>query len=327
MRNNKTTRPIFHLLSSLLITTIFLSLVSCTKAPEKHYLIGTINPNTKLIPALDNFKKEMIKHRYIEGKNVTYIDSAGGKDTSSALRDFQEKKVDLVLTMTTPPMKMALETLIESGIPIVGSSFDPVRGGVVKNLVYKKENITGIKTGGSVQKALEWLLLIVPDIKQVFVPIKFDTPAAMLSLSDLKEAALKLDVELLVSEVETLEDLQKSLSSIPEEIDAVFVLHSIFLVSNLDTVLATCTKRKLPSVAAGGLYRQGITISYGHNFSDTGIRLSRLAHKVLQGTPAFSLPFGTADFSLGINLQTAKSIDLDIPFYYLSQADTIDIKH
>jgi len=326
MFTNQTTQKTFYLSAALIIISIFFSLISCTKEPDKKYLIGTINPNTKLAPVLDNFKKGMIEHGYIEGENTTYIDSAGGKDIDSALRDFQQRKVDLVLAIATPPIKKALEALRKSGIPVVGSSFDPVRGGVVKSLIYKKENITGIKIGGSVQKTLEWLLLIAPNIKQVFVPIKFDTSAAELSLSDLKEIAEKLEVELLVSEVETLQDLQKSLSSMPEDIDAVFIPHSIFVISNIDTVLETCAKRKLPSASGGGLYRHGVSISYGHNFSRAGGQLSLLAHKVLQGTPAFSLPFETANFQLGINLDTAKQIGLDIPYYYLSQADTIDIK-
>ena len=319
---NITDKSCFLLSVSLLIC-IFLSIISCAKEPEKKYLIGTINPNPKLAATLAKFKKAMTEHGYIEGENVTYIDSAGGKGIDSALKDFQEKKVDLVLTITTPAMKKSVEALRESGIPVVGLSYDPVSGGVVKSLIYKKENVTGIKVGGSVPKALEWLLLIVPDIRHIFVPVKLDTPAADLSLNDLKGVALKLDVELQISEIETTEDLKISLSSMPEDIDAVFVPHSILVVSNLDTIIKTCIKRRIPSVSGSGLYQQGIAISYGENYNRTGKELSKIVHKVLQGTPAFSQPFETAEFHLGINLHTLKSIGLDIP-YYVKQAYTID---
>jgi putative ABC transport system substrate-binding protein len=217
-------------------------------------------------------------------------------------------------------MKKAQNAVRGTNIPIVGTSYDPVRGGIVDSLVYKKENITGIKLGESVPKALELLLMIAPDTKRVFVPVKFDTGAAQMSLADLKDAAAKLYVDLLISNVEGPDDLQAALSSIPKDTDAIFILHSLLIVSNLDTVLKTALKRKLPTVSGSGLYKNGVTFSYGQDHRRTGKQAAELAHKVLRGHPAGSLPFKTADFFLGINLDNAKKIGFNIPEHILQQA-------
>ncbi len=50
---------------------------------------------------------------------------------------------------------------------------------------------------------------------------------------------------------------------------------------------------------------------------------SHIADQVLKGADPGELPVETAEFYLGINLQTAKAIGLDIPSYVLQQAEII----
>ena len=58
-----------------------------------------------------------------------------------------------------------------TGIPVVFAPvFDPVKSGIVKSLVKPGGNLIGIKAGGHSAKALYWLLKVVPDIKNIFVP-------------------------------------------------------------------------------------------------------------------------------------------------------------
>lgn len=194
----------------------------------------------------------------------------------------------------------------------------------MESKVYKKENTTGIKVGEGVKKALEWLLLIAPHTKRVFVPVKFDTRAAQSSLDDLKDASAKLHVDLLVTVVEGPDDLKASWSSIPKDIDAVFILHSLLIVSNPEAILETAAKGRLPTASGSGLYKHGVTISYGQDHGRTGQQASKIAHKVLQGYSAASLPFETADMFPGINLNNARTIGLEIPEHILKQAEIVE---
>lgn len=314
---------IYPLSAALLLIFISLTNLSCTKEPEEKKLIGIINLNPELSTMVDGFKEGMTEHGYVEGKSVTYRQMNSDEDIDSCLRELKNKKADLILSITTPATKKAVEACRGNGIPIVAICFDPVRGGIVESLVYKEDNITGIKIGDSVKKALEWLMLIAPDTRRVFVPVRYDTSAARLSLFDLKDAAEKFKVNLLISEVETPQDLKEALESIPEDIDAVFVLHSLLIVSNLDTVLEAAIARKLPTVSGSGLYKNGVTISYGQEHWRSGKDASKLAHKVLQGYSAAGLPFETAVFILGINLDNADKIGLNVPEHILKQAEII----
>lgn len=318
-------RIIFFFCISLSIL-FSLSLISCIseRAEDKKYVIGIINPNPRLMAVVAGFKTGMTGYGYVEAENMTYINISDSKKIDQALEDFKEKKVDLVLTFTTPATRKAKNSLKGTSIPVVfGTSFDPVSGGIVKSLTNKEENITGIKVGGNMQNALQWLMAISKGAKRVFVPVKFDTKAATLSLNELKEAAVKLDIDFVITELQTLQDLEHALSSMPEDIGSIFIVPSIFVVSNLNTVLDAAAKRKLPTGAGSGQYKNGVIITYGQNHKRSGEQAGRLAHKILQGTPASSLPVETADFFLGINLKTAQAIGLNIPYDIVDHADFI----
>lgn len=326
MKNkNSLTSKFFFLLTILILILISLSALSCTEErPLKKYTVGIINPNSNLDPLVTGFKEGMTAYGYVEGENIEYIDVNNAADIDSAFKNFKNINTDLVLTVTTPPTKKAVNALKGTGIPVVfGTSFDPVRGGIVRSLTNQEGNVTGIKVGGNMSKVLEWLLAVSPDIKRVFVPVKFDTSAAKLSLEDLGKAADKLNIDLVISEVETLADLQNALTSMPEDINAVIIVHSIFVVTQFDTILTEAMKRNIPTGSGPRLSARGAIISYGQRQIHSGKRISRLVHKVLQGAPASSIPVELADFFLGINLKTAREIGIEVPRDILDQADFI----
>ena len=304
---------------------IALSALSCTEERSvKKYTVGIINPNSNLDPLVTGFKEGMIAYGYIEGENIEYIDVNSAADIDSALKTFKNINADLVMTVTTPPTKKAVNALKGTGIPVVfGTSFDPVRGGIVRSLTNQEGNVTGIKVGGNMPKVLEWLLAVSPDIKRIFVPVRFDTSAAKLSLEDLEKTADKLNIDLVISAVETHDDLQKALTSMPEDIDAVVIVHSIFIVTHFDTILVEAMKRNISTGSGPRLSARGATISYGQIQIHSGKRISRLVHKVLQGTPASSIPVELADFFLGVNLKTAREIGIEVQRDILDHADFI----
>ncbi|SPQ00916.1 conserved hypothetical protein [Candidatus Sulfobium mesophilum] len=307
---------------ALLLIFISLSILSCRRQPvEKKYVIGVINLNPTMSSMVEGFKDGLAEKGCVEGKNVTYMQLKDLEDIDRVLRDLKVRKADLILAVTTPAMEKAQNAVRGTGIPIVGISFDPVRGGIVDSMAYKKENTTGIRVGGGVKKALEWLLLIAPHTKRVFVPVKFDTSAAESRLADLKDIATILNIDLLISNIEGRDDLRTALSSIPKDIDAEFIPHSLLIVSNLDAILETAVKRRLPTASGSGLYKYGVTVSCGQDHGHTGKQAAELANKVLKGRPAASLPFEAADLFLGINLDNAKKIGLDIPEHFLRQAE------
>ena len=319
---NKSGIAQFFIICFLLLSVLAI-ISGCDPRREKTYVIGIVNPNPDEAEGEKGFINSMANYGYVEGENVSYI-KIHKELTERELTAIKAKKPDLIFSITTPATKMLRELTAETGIPVVFIVYDPVGSGVVESLVRPGGNLTGVRLSGSIPKTMEWLLAIAPRTKRIFVPIKFDTGAARLSLDRLIESAAKLDIRTTVSEVGTSEELQASLNSMPGDIDAVFVLHSIFVTSQIEHITDIAVKRKVPVISSGHEhYKKGAIISYGPRDDRTGAQAARLADSILHGAPPAGLPVETSEFFLGINLQTAQLSGITVPDDILELTDFI----
>ncbi|RPI36475.1 MAG: hypothetical protein EHM54_05655 [Nitrospiraceae bacterium] len=322
MKKNKKQSSLI-LIGIALLSTVLLVNFACK---GKTYVIGFVNPNPGEKEGAQGFLNNMPKHGYVEGKNVTYIkcETQDKKIIDAAIKDMVKKKVDLIFAMTTPATQMAKKYTEGTNIPVVFVLYDAVTTGAAKSLIEPGGNLTGVQLRGSTEKSLGWLLAIAPHTKHIYVPIAFDTGAAKQSLGDLKQAAAKLDLKLTVSEVATVEAHNASLSLMPKDIDAVFILHTWLVGSHLDEIIEKAIERKIPVISAGHVdYKDGLVMSYGPIDDFSGAQAARLADNILRGTHPRDLPTETARFFLGFNLKTAKAAGLEIPKDILQQADFI----
>jgi len=311
-------------ITAVIASIMIFMIAGCERFEKKKYVIAIVNPNPEDKPIAQGFIKSMAKYGYVEGKNSTYILSENMESMESDLRNIAIKKVDLIFTITTPAAKSARKVTEGTKIPVVFVMYDAVESGVVKSLIHPGGNLTGIQIRGSTPKALEWLLLAAPKVKHIYLPIAFDTRAAHQSLEDIKRIIAKLRIKLTISEVNTVDELKASLSAMPKEVDAIFIPHSILIISQVESIVDAAIKRKLPVASSGHEeYHKGVMICYGQNQFRTGENASRLAHSILKGTPPSDLPVELTDFFLSVNLKTANAVGIKIPDDILLQADFI----
>lgn len=310
--------PVLALLVGLLVI-----LSSCGQARQKSYVIGVVNPNKGSVEMTRGFIEGLAEYGYKEGENTTYILHENSFEVEEAVNNMVARDVDLIFSVTTPATKKAKAAAEKKGIPVVFAMQDPVASGLTKSLSHPNGNLTGIQIRGSVPKGLHWLLSTSPGIKNVYVPIKYDTKAAKQSLADLQEAAESFGVKLVLVEINDQVELESSLAAISDDVDAIFILCSIFVHCNVERIVEEAVKRKLPIGSGAAQCDRGVTISYGMVARRTGKQASRLAHLVLQGTAPGNVPSELSDFYLGVNLKTARASGVEVPSEVLSQADFI----
>jgi len=292
----------------------------------KKYVIGYIDPNPEEREGAPGFLRSMPRHGYIEGKNVTYIkcQSKDRKVIEAAIREMVAKPVDLILIMSTPPVGMAGELTRGTDVPVVFIMYDAVGEGVIRSKTDHDGNITGVQLQGSTPKALEWLSVMLPRARHIFVPVCFDTGAARLSLDKLRKGCGKAGFRLTVAEVKTAEELLASLAAMPKDADAVFLLHSWLVGSRVGDVIAGANRRRIPVVSAGHVdYQHGLVMSYAPTDDSAGSQAARLAHKILQGASPGHMPVEDAEVFLGVNLRAAREAGIEVPEAVLRRADHI----
>ncbi len=307
----------------IIMALLLPELTGCEKPKQqKSYTVGIINPGKESQDITRGFTESLAKAGFIEGKKIAYL--TAGEDPEAAVADMTSRRPDLLFTVTTPATRAALKASEKNGIPVVFSMYDPVESKIVKSLRDTGGNFTGIQVRGSTPKALEFLLKISPGLKNVFVPVSFDTKAAEQSLADLKAASEKLGVSLTVSEVSTVDELNTVLAKMPSGIDAVFIIHTILVMDNTELIVNAALKRRIPTASCGHeLHKRGVVVCYGQSDYRIGVQAGRLAQQILLGASPSSLPVENADYLLGLNAKTAKAVGMVIPDAVLRQAETI----
>jgi putative ABC transport system substrate-binding protein len=300
-------------------------ILACSMGEQKpaHYLIGVINPNRGTQAINQGFIEGMAQYGYVDGENTAYIKAVTSAEVDKALQELLEQKVDLIFTVTTPATKKAIAAARKKNIPVIFALHDPVAAGIVKSLTQQDENVTGIKLRGSVPKALDWLLVLSPGIKNILVPVKFDTPAARQSLEDLRAAAKTENVLLKVQEVSNQAEIEKVFTENAQKVDAVFLLNSIFINTHKQQIVNEAVKYKIPVGGGVATFNKGPTITFGIQTQKVGRQASRLAQLILTGTGAKNIPIETADFFLGINMKTAQDSAITVSNDILMYADII----
>ena len=320
-----------RILNLAILATLAVALVAalggCSSQP-KAFTIGVVNISPNLDPVFEGFKADMADLGYVEGETVTYVyDGATGnlEGLAPVARKLVEDDVDLILAISTLSSLQAKEAIKGTDTPVVFVPVNrPVASGVVESLLHPGGNLTGIQAGGFVIKGLEWLTVVAPNTKHLYVPHNPKDNSSVQGLLELKEAATTLGIELSIYEAKTPEEMASATAAVPEGVDAIFLLPDSLAVSFIDDFAEASLERGLPLSAVTSQHvKAGALMSFGPGFFQMGQQAAHLADKVLQGVPPSDLPVETAEFFLSINLGTASSIDLDIADEILRQAHNI----
>ena len=184
--------------------------------------------------------------------------------------------------------------------------------------------MTGVKVRGSTAKALEWLLKITPDVKNIFLPFHITDKAACLTVEDLQTTADKLNITVITEDITTGEELEAALTRIPADADAIWLTCSHLLFSNVDKIVKAAEERKIPVASSThSRQRSGILVAYGEHDIRLGKQAARLADKLLKGASPGTVPVENAEYILVVNLETAAKLGITVPETVLKQADNI----
>ena len=184
--------------------------------------------------------------------------------------------------------------------------------------------MTGVKISQNQARRLDMLLEMVPDIQRVFTPYNPEDAAPSGAVAQVKDIGPHLGVETVEGKARNDGQVTELLSNVPDNIDAIFMLPDSVVNARLADLVALSIDRKLPlSGPSMAQVEGGALMAYGIIHHKAGAQAAYIADHVLKGADPGELPVETAEMFLGINLQTAGAIGLEIPYELLQQAETI----
>jgi len=303
--------------------------------PGKIFRIGFLDDSTasNIAVRLDNFRQELSKLGWIEGKNIAieYRFAEGKLERLPELvAELVRHKVDLIMASGTPGVLAAKNAT--TAIPIVMTNAgDPVGAGLVASLARPGGNVTGFSSLASELITKRWEILkdAVPQLARVGVlqSVTVAGGSTYLQLKELSAAATALKLKL--EEIEAQRD-SKGLESAfktakQKQVGAIMTTTGNFFFAERKWIVELAVKYHLPAiypqdefVEAGGL------MSYGVDYDDLFRRSAHYVDKILKGAKPGDLPVQQATkFEFIINLKAAKQIGLTIPVRVLERANKV----
>ena len=266
-----------------------------------------------------------------EGRHVALLlrnvrgDVAATEAAAHALE--RDDKVDVIVAIGTTTARAAKRATVE--VPIVfAAGADPVAAGLVDSMAAPGGRLTGFHflTTDLTAKRLEILREIMPKLRRLVTFYDPRTPGAVTSLAATREAAGKLDIEVVAQQAASPEEYRDRLRTLTAaEAEAFFFVADFLVVVHTPLVIEAANALRLPTMVTElGAVRTGALAGYGPDFHEYGRRSVRYVARILAGSSPRDLPVEEVNQpALAINLKTAKATGIDIPPSILARADEV----
>ena len=294
--------------------------------------VGFVDPasRTTTLSGVNAFWERLRELGWVEGQNLV-IEARWAESQIDRLPNLMNevlaRKVDVLVTYSTSGALAAKSAT--STVPIVVAAMgDPVGTGIAPSLSRPGGNLTGVSLQWGEDLSGKWLELLqetVPKVSTVAIISNPDSPVVRRITKDLERIAPRHGLKLRFYDVREVAMLPGVFKQARQAAQAALVLADPLTVDARREITVLAAAQRLPTLyvlqefmEAGGL------MAYGVDNRIVFRRAAEYVDKILRGAKPGDLPIEQpAQFSLVVNLKTAKALGLTIPQSILLRADQV----
>jgi putative tryptophan/tyrosine transport system substrate-binding protein len=288
---------------------------------------GSADASARYVAA---FREGLSETGYVKDQNVTveYHWLGGQQDRLPALMAaLIHRQVAVIATLGNVPTLAAQAAT--ATIPIIFSvGDDPIRLGLVASLARPGGNATGIYflDEAVVAKRLQLLHELVPKAVRIALLVNPANASAESTLRTVQKAAPTIGLQIQILNATTIGEIDAAFAALERsQPDALLIAGDAFFASRAVQFVTLAARDRIAAsyflpefVAAGGL------MSYAADFTDSFRQVGVYTGTILKGAKPADLPvLQSTKFQFVINLQTARSLGIDVPPGVLSIADEV----
>jgi putative tryptophan/tyrosine transport system substrate-binding protein len=268
---------------------------------------------------------------FVDGRNIAieFRWAEGQYDRLPSLaRELVRRPVTLIVASGGLPSVAAAKAATAT-IPIVFTlGSDPVKFGIVASLNRPGGNITGVTLLAYLldAKRVELLHELLPDVAVIAMLVNPKGTQAETQVKDFQVATRSLGREEIIQNASTESEIDTAFATlVRQRAHALVVSADAFFLSRRDQIIALSARHAIPAIYewrefadAGGL------MSYGVSLTDAYRQAGSYTARILKGEKPSDLPvMQPTKFELVINLKTAKTLGLTVPYPLLARADEV----
>ena len=296
--------------------------ITSLAAPRERPLLVWFGSATELAASrfVGFLKEGLVELGYVDGRDIDIV----GRFANNQMDRLPAVAEEVIGLKPAIIVAGAVDTSVAakdatSTIPIVsGALADAVHLGLVASYAHPGGNVTGITPyiEGLPAKQMEFAREIVPDAHKVGLLGNLNDPKAVPQRQDLAEAGRTLEVEVMVPEVRSPEDLAVAIETLASDpVQVVIVLQTTMMLGQRKKIAELMAAKGLPAVYG---YREhvdeGGLISYGVDLSWCWRHVATYVDKILKGAHPGDLPLEFPPrVQMIANLTTAKALGITIP--------------
>lgn len=268
-----------------------------------------------LSQARKGFISELEDAGYLEGENLTltYQNAQGDQANLQSMSESLVGENDVILSIATPAAQ-SLATVTQEDPILFTAVTDPVDAGLVADNEAPGGNVTGTSDMVPIEEQIALLLSLAKDAKTIGIIYNSSEPNSKIQ-ADLAQEAIEAEgLEVKSLTVTTTNDVQQVMTTLAQEVDAVYIPTDNTLASTMPTVGETAEKYQLPVVPGSAeMVEAGGLATYGINYEELGRQTAQMALQIIEedADPA-EMPVETSNkLELVINEEVAKSLGID----------------
>jgi len=311
-----------------LIALVTSPLAAKAQSMGKVPIVGLLDAGARL-SWWDEFRKQMVRLGYVEGKSVTY-ESRFARNHLERLDPLSQELVRLrpavIVTAATVATQAARRAT--SQIPIVtATGVDHVSMGFATSLARPGGNVTGLTTINSdlTDKRFALLRELAPRMSRLAVVWQADNVGTAATIRDLERDARSYKIALQNLGVRGRDEIADAFqAAIRERADAIFVPPGPLMTDEHALVGELTRRHRIVVLAPVEAVESGALVSYGVSLTDLFIRAATYVDKILKVAKPGDLPIEQpTKLELVINMKTAKALGITLPTSVLARADRV----
>jgi len=268
-----------------------------------------------LTQARKGFVSELEAAGYVEGENLTlnYQNAQGDQANLQSMSESLIGDNEVILSIATPAAQ-SLATSTQEDPILFTAVTDPVDAGLVADNEAPGGNVTGTSDMVPIEEQISLLLSLAQDAETIGI-IYNSSEANSKIQADLAQEAIEAEgVAVKVLTVTTTNDVQQVMTTLAQEVDAVYIPTDNTLASTMPTVGEIAAEYKLPVVPGSAeMVEAGGLATYGINYEELGRQTAKMALKIIEedADPAEMAVETSTNLELVINEEVAKSLGID----------------